>query len=124
MSDHTSAHRPPPDQLLVDNADYVSSRPVTSLEAYDTARLCLMDSLGCMMLALGFTACTDLLGAIVPGAGLPGGARGPGAKRELDPRRAAFGGGTLVRGRDYNGTWLGAQPGPRSGKHRACPALA
>src|SRR5205085_1164878 len=70
MSDHTSAHRPPPDQLLVDVADYVSARPIASPEAYDTARLCLMDSLGCMMLALGFPACAEMLGPLVPGAGL------------------------------------------------------
>src|SRR3954469_7459363 len=111
MSDHTSANRPPPDQLLVDIADYVASRPVASPEAYDTARLCLMDSLGCMMLALGFNACTDLLAPIVPGAGLPGGARVPGTKHELDPVKAAFDIGTLVRWLDYNDTWLAAEWG-------------
>jgi 2-methylcitrate dehydratase len=54
MHDITNAQRPEPDPLLVDIADYVLSTGIDSTEAYDTARLCLMDSLGCMMLALNF----------------------------------------------------------------------
>src|SRR3954447_5702127 len=124
MSDHTSAHRPPPDQLLVDVADYVASRPVTSREAYDTARLCLMDSLGCMMLALNFPACTKMLGPVVPGADLPGGARVPGTSYELDPVQAAFNIGCLVRWLDYNDTWLAAEWGHPSDNLGAILAVA
>jgi 2-methylcitrate dehydratase len=111
MSDHTSAQRPPPDALLVDIAEYASSRAIESREAYDTARLCLMDSLGCMMLALNFPACVDVLGPVVPGAHMPGGARVPGTRFELDPVQAAFNIGALVRWLDYNDTWLAAEWG-------------
>jgi 2-methylcitrate dehydratase len=111
MSDHTSAQRPPPDALLVEIAEYVSARAIESREAYDTARLCLMDSLGCMMLALSFPACVDVLGPVVPGAELRGGARVPGTRFELDPVQAAFNIGALVRWLDYNDTWLAAEWG-------------
>ncbi len=80
-------------------------------EAMETARLCLMDSLGCAMLALQFPACTKLLGPVVPGAGMPGGARVPGTRYELDPVRAAFNIGAMIRWLDYNDTWLAAEWG-------------
>ena len=44
-------HRPEPDQVLVDIADYVCNHPITSEAALDTARYCLMDTLGCGLLA-------------------------------------------------------------------------
>src|SRR5205814_292819 len=90
MSDSTSSKRPEPDALLVEIADYVLNRGIDSLEAYDTARLCLMDSIGCMMLALEFQACRRVLGPLVPGAQMPNGSRVPGTKFELDPVTAAF----------------------------------
>src|SRR5215204_3343549 len=108
---HISAARPDPDGLLVEIADYVSGRAIDSTEAYDTARLCLMDSLGCMMLALNFPACVRRLGPVVPGALLKGGARVPGTDLELDPVQAAFNIGALVRWLDYNDTWLAAEWG-------------
>src|SRR4051794_6924694 len=111
MSDHTSAQRPPPDALIVEIAEYVSARAIDSREAYETARLCLMDSLGCMMLALNFPGCVEVLGPVVPGAELPGGARVPGTRFELDPVQAAFNIGALVRWLDYNDTWLAAEWG-------------
>ena len=111
MSTHTDAHRPPPDPLLVEIADYVTSRSIDSREAYETARLCLMDSLGCMMLALGFPECVRVLGPVVPGAEMAGGARVPGTRFELDPVQAAFNIGALVRWLDYNDTWLAAEWG-------------
>ena len=72
--DSRDARRPAPDPLLTDIADYVLSfdSPDDS-EAMETACLCLMDSLGCAMLALQFPACTKLLGPVVPGAGRAGG---------------------------------------------------
>ena len=36
----------PPDQLLLDVAEYVDAYPITSPLARDTARYCMMDSLG------------------------------------------------------------------------------
>jgi 2-methylcitrate dehydratase len=110
--DSRDTRRPAPDPLLADEADYVLSfdSPDDS-EAMETACLCLMDSLGCAMLALQFPACTKLLGPVVPGAGMPGGARVPGTGYELDPVRAAFNIGAMIRWLDYNDTWLAAEWG-------------
>ncbi len=72
--------RPAPDRVLSDIADYVFHYEVKSELAYNTARLCLMDSLGCALEALEYPACTRLLGPVVPGAVLPGGARVPGTQ--------------------------------------------
>jgi 2-methylcitrate dehydratase len=109
----TSAARPEPDALLQQIADYVLGvERITSVEALQTARLCLMDSLGCGLLALNYPACTKLLGPIVPGATMPGtGARVPGTSYELDPVQAAFNIGAIVRWLDYNDTWLAAEWG-------------
>jgi 2-methylcitrate dehydratase len=107
----TSAARPEPDQLLVEIAEYVTGYAVQSAEAHETARLCLMDSLACMMMALKFPACTKLLGPVVPGAVLAGGTRVPGTSFELDPVTGAFNIGALVRWLDYNDTWLAAEWG-------------
>ncbi len=115
MSDHNfnTAARPAPDRLLKQIADYLlDPRSIFSEEAFDTARLCLMDSLGCALLALDYPACTKLLGPVVPGATMPGtGARVPGTSYELDPVRAAFNIGTMVRWLDFNDTWLAAEWG-------------
>jgi 2-methylcitrate dehydratase len=106
------ATRPAPDQLLVEIADYVASFDVgRSPLAVETARYALLDSLGCAMLALAFPACTQLLGPVVPGAAMAGGARVPGTSYELDPVRAAFNLGAMIRWLDYNDTWLAAEWG-------------
>ena len=65
MSTTVSNVRPQPDKVLVDTADYVTNYRIESAEAYDTARLCLMDTLGCGLEALEYPACTKLLGPIV-----------------------------------------------------------
>ncbi|MFT7563582.1 MAG: 2-methylcitrate dehydratase [Bacteroidia bacterium] len=106
-----SASRPEPDQELQDIADFVCSYAVDSDEAYETARYCLMDSLACSLLAMNFPDCTRLLGPLVPGAQMQGGARVPGTAYELDPAQAAFNLGTLIRYLDFNDTWLAAEWG-------------
>jgi 2-methylcitrate dehydratase len=112
MSAHIStAHRPLFDPLLTQIADYVCDHNITSDEAINTARLCLMDSLGCGLLALKYPACAKLLGPVVPGTVVPSGARVPGTNYELDPVTAAFNIGTLVRWLDFNDTWLAAEWG-------------
>ena len=126
MSSHDSrsAQRPAPDALLTELADYVLAFRAESAEARRIARYCLMDTLGCGMLALGFPACTKLLGPVVPGAELEGGARVPGTRHELDPVTAAFDIGTLVRWLDFNDTWLAAEWGHPSDNVGAILAVA
>ncbi len=111
MSSHISNVRPDPDQVLVDIADYVCDYEIKSAEAYDTARYCLMDTLGCGLEALSYPACTKLMGPIVPGTVVPNGARVPGTQFQLDPVKAAFDIGALVRWLDFNDTWLAAEWG-------------
>jgi len=115
MSAHdiTRAERPPYDAVLQQIADYVlAPDKITSVEALDTAHLCLLDTLGCGFMALEYPACTKMLGPVVPGATLPGrGARVPGTAHQLEPVQAAFNIGAMVRWLDFNDTWLAAEWG-------------
>ena len=95
--------------MLVAIADYVVTFEIASPLAYETATYCLMDSLACGFQALKFPACTRLLGPVVPGATLSGGARVPGTSYELDPINAAFNIGAMIRWLDFNDTWLAAE---------------
>ena len=99
------------DRVLTDVAKYVTKGRIQSAEAFDMARLCLMDSLGCAILALRFDQCTKLLGPIVPGAQMESGARVPGTGFQLDPVQAAFNLGAMIRWLDFNDTWLAAEWG-------------
>ena len=111
MSAPISNIRPDPDKVLVDIADYVLNYEINSQEAYNTARLCLMDTLGCGLEALSYPACTKLLGPIVPGTVVPNGAKVPGTQFQLDPVQAAFNIGAMIRWLDFNDTWLAAEWG-------------
>ncbi len=111
MSSAITNIRPSPDKVLVDIADYVTRYQVDSTEAYRTARLCLMDTLGCGLEALGYPACTKLLGPVVPGTVVPQGAKVPGTQFQLDPVQAAFNIGAMIRWLDFNDTWLAAEWG-------------
>jgi 2-methylcitrate dehydratase len=109
--DVKSAERPAPDAVLVALADYVLSFRIESEPAHETAYYCLLDTLACGFQALKYPACTKLLGPVVPGATLSGGARVPGTSYELDPVMAAFNIGTMIRWLDFNDTWLAAEWG-------------
>jgi 2-methylcitrate dehydratase len=111
MSAPISNVRPRPDKVLTDIADYVTRYKVESEEAYETARYCLMDTLGCGLEALEYAACTKLLGPIVPGTVVPNGAKVPGTQFQLDPVQAAFNIGAMIRWLDFNDTWLAAEWG-------------
>ena len=111
MSAHISNVRPEPDSVLVDIADYVLNYKITSDLAYETARNCLIDTLGCGLEALDYPACTKLLGPIVPGTVVPNGAKVPGTQFQLDPIQAAFNIGAMIRWLDFNDTWLAAEWG-------------
>lgn len=116
--------KPDYDQVIVDIVDYVLNYKITSVEAFETARLCLMDTLGCGLLALNFPECTKLMGPVVPGATLKNGARVPGTNYELDPVQAAFNIGTMIRWLDFNDTWLAAEWGHPSDNLGAILAVA
>jgi 2-methylcitrate dehydratase len=111
MSSHISNVRPKPDKVLVDIVDYVTKYKVKSKDAYETARYCLMDTLGCGFEALEFPACTKMLGPIVQGTLVPNGAKVPGTQFQLDPVKAAFDIGAMIRWLDFNDTWLAAEWG-------------
>jgi 2-methylcitrate dehydratase len=99
------------DEVLEKIAEYAAEKKIESKEALDTARMCLLDSMGCAMLALSFPECTKLLGPIVPDTSVPEGSRVPGTNFVLDPIRAAFNVGTLIRWLDYNDTFLAKEWG-------------
>jgi 2-methylcitrate dehydratase len=111
MSAHISNVRPKPDKVLTLIADYATRYEIKSKEAYDTARYCLMDTLGCGLEALEYPACTKLLGPIDPGTVVPNGAKVPGTQFQLDPVQAAFNIGAMIRWLDFNDTWLAAEWG-------------
>jgi len=116
--------RPEPDRILVDIADYVLDYEITSALAYETARHCLIDTLGCGLEALSYPACAKLLGPIVPGTVVPNGAKVPGTQFQLDPVQSAFNIGILVRWLDFNDCWLAAEWGHPSDNLGAILAVA
>ncbi len=112
------------DKLFDDIADYVLGRPCDVREVRDVAGLCLMDALGCAVLALREPACTRLLGPLGPGAELETGARVPGTGYRLDPVQAAFNIGAMVRWLDFNDTWLAQEWGHPSDNLAAILAVS
>src|SRR5512145_2707648 len=124
MSAHISNVRPKPDKVLTLIADYVTKHAVTSKEAYETARYCLMDTLGCGLEALEYPACTKHLGPIDPETVVPHGAKVPGTRFQLDPVQAAFNIGAMIRWLDFNDTWLAAEWGHPSDNLGAILAVA
>ncbi|AMP06665.1 bifunctional 2-methylcitrate dehydratase/aconitate hydratase [Collimonas pratensis] len=111
MSAHISNARPKYDKVLIDIVDYVSKYKITSKVAYDTARNCLIDTLGCGLEALEYPACKKLLGPLIAGTVVPNGAKVPGTRFQLDPVQAAFNIGAMIRWLDFNDTWLAAEWG-------------
>lgn len=103
--------RPDPDEVLVKITDYVLNKEINSSEAISTARYCLMDTLGCGLLALTFSDCKDLLGPYVENTSVPNGVRVPGTKYVLDPVKGAWDIGAIIRWLDFNDTWLAAEWG-------------
>ncbi len=118
------ADRMTADQVLQDIADYVIDYKVVSEEALNTARNCLMDTIGCGLLALEYPNCTRHLGPIVPGTMVENGARVFGRSFELDPVKAAWDIGTIVRWLDFNDTWLAEEWGHPSDNLGAIMALS
>ena len=112
------------DQVLQDIADYVIDFKVESEVAINTARNCLIDTIGCGLLALKYSNCTRHLGPIVPGTTVENGSRVFGRSFELDPVKAAWDIGALVRWLDFNDTWLAEEWGHPSDNLGAIMALS
>ena len=112
MTHHADANiRPEADQEMAEIAAYVADYCSASEEAYATACYVLLDALGCAFLALRFPECTRMLGQLVEGTSVPLGARVPGTNHVLDPVKAAFDIGIMIRWLDFNDTWLAAEWG-------------
>ncbi|CCK69996.1 putative 2-methylcitrate dehydratase KNAG_0D02470 [Huiozyma naganishii CBS 8797] len=104
--------RPEADKLLQDIATYVHSKPIDSSLALKTAKLCLLDTLGCGLAALKFDQPRQIIEPITSTLGkIPGGTRVLGTKFEMDPVNGAFALGTLIRWLDFNDCWLAAEWG-------------
>ncbi|KAF0285928.1 2-methylcitrate dehydratase [Spiribacter sp. SSL99] len=99
------------DTVLTDIVDYVRDYPIDRDVALETARNCLIDTLGCGLEALEYPACTKLLGPVVYGTAVPNGTRVPGTQFQLDPVQGAFNIGAIIRWLDFNDTWLAAEWG-------------
>jgi len=115
---------PGTDNVISRIADYAVNYQPDSELALDTARLCLMDSIGCALLAMDYPACTKLLGPDVEGMIVPNGVRVPGTRHQLDPVKAAFDIGAAIRWLDFNDTWLAAEWGHPSDNFGAIIAVA
>ena len=124
MASHYEGARPDPDAVLTGIADYVLDYRIDSALAFETARNCLIDTLGCGLEALEYPACTKLLGPLVPGMSIERGAKVPGTSYTLDPVQAAFNIGTMIRWLDFNDTWLAAEWGHPSDNLGAILAVA
>jgi MmgE/PrpD N-terminal domain len=68
-----SAARPEFDNVVKDIADYVHNYNVKTELAMETARLCLIDTIGCGLESLRFKECARLLGPVVEGTIVPNG---------------------------------------------------
>ena len=99
------------DEPIKKIVDFVYNKEIESSEAYVTARYCLMDTIGCGLLALNFKDCENLLGPHVEGTSVPNGVRVPGTNYVLDPVKGAWDIGAIIRWLDFNDTWLAAEWG-------------
>ncbi len=111
------------DPVLQEIADYVLSARIESEEAYQTARIALMDSLACAAAATEHPECTKLLPPI-GSATVPDGVHVPATPYVTDPLHGAFAITALIRWLDYNDTWLAREWGHPSDNFGAILAAA
>lgn len=101
----TDTHAAPPapagsvgrNGLFVELASWAVAEPVRPPSDYAAARACLLDAVACALRSLRHPDCVRVLGPIVPGATMIGGARVLGTSYELDPVHAAFNLGAMIR---------------------------
>lgn len=116
--------RPSYDKEVADIANYVHDFQVTSPVAWETARLCLLDTLGCGLEALKYPQANQIVKPFVSGMVVPNGVRVPGTSFIHDPVRGAFSIGALIRWLDFNDCWLAAEWGHPSDNLGAILAVA
>lgn len=100
------------DDVIAEIAEY-ACRPgeVGTDEAFRTARIALMDSIGCAFLALGFPACRDFIATEVSMGNYGVGTPIPGTCQVKSSAQAAFDITTAIRWLDFNDTWLAKEWG-------------
>ncbi|EMD40207.1 hypothetical protein CERSUDRAFT_122269 [Gelatoporia subvermispora B] len=101
--------RPPFDAVIRAITDYVFDYEVTSENAWKRARVALLDSLGCALESL--PSCASFIGPVVKGTVVPNGFPLPGTSYVLDPVKAAFDYGALIRYLDHSDAYPGAEWG-------------
>ena len=79
--------------------------------AFETAKLCFLDTIGCGLAALKYEQGRNIIKPIIPGMVVPNGSRVIGTNYEMDPIRGAFAIGSIIRWLDYNDCWLAAEWG-------------
>lgn len=103
----------PPIQSLT---TYLYNHTISNPTAYASARIALLDALGCAIeTASKSTEAQKLLGPRVPGTIVPHGFRVPSTEYQLDPVKGAFDLGVLVRYLDHNDALWGREWGHPSG---------
>ena len=113
------------DDLIAEIAAYACLKgEIGTDDAYDTARLALMDSVGCALLALGFPACSDFITSDDASSNILGGVPIPGTTRTKTASQAAFDITTAIRWLDFNDTWLANEWGHPSDNFGAILAAA
>ena len=113
------------DDVIAEIAEYACRQgEVGTDEAFRTARLALMDSIGCAFLALGFPACRDFITAEDAVDNSSGGTPIPGTYHFKSAPQAAFDITTAIRWLDFNDTWLAKEWGHPSDNFGAILATA
>jgi 2-methylcitrate dehydratase len=101
--------RPVYDQVIQSITDYVFDFEVSSQLAWRRARVALLDSMACAI--EGVPACAAFIGPLLKGTHVPNGFPLPGTPYSLDPLKAAFDLGALIRYLDHSDAFPGAEWG-------------
>jgi len=110
------------DKILREITNYVSEEKHFSEESLKIASYCLMDSIGCAIQALDYSACKKVLGPFYDND-CENGVRVPGTTFSLNPIEGAFNISTMIRWLDFNDTWLAKEWGHPSDNLGAILAL-
>jgi len=97
------------DEIIQSITEYVFDYEITSPLAWKRARVALLDSMACAI--EGIPACASFIGPFMKGAVVPNGFPLPGTSYLLDPLKAVFDLGALIRYLDHSDANLGAEWG-------------